>query len=107
MHINFTPTLVKDINHKEGMVKTGDRLQLEVKMSGGFVKCFKDGTDVVNVSGSCGYQIYNNYNINRTDTSGHIFNDCKYEDTGTFIAKLDCSRTVSVLPLQCDCGQHC
>jgi len=93
--VDFTPTLVRDINHKELSVEPGDRACLAVEMSGGRVKWFKD-TEVKDDPGfrvetvTELYKEFKEYEYEgevKDATSYLRIRDCKPEDSGIYTGR--------------------
>ena len=92
--VDFTPTLVKDINMEEVTVRSGgeDKFRLEVNMSGGEVKWYNDGEQVVE-SKPWEQRIIVSYARNIKGTEDGIFylevQECEFKNAGTYVAKVE------------------
>ena len=95
--VDFTPTLVRDINHKELSVEPGDRACLAVEMSGGRVKWFKEDTEVKDDPGfrvetvTKLYKEFKEYEYEgevKDATSYLRIRDCKPEDSGIYTGRI-------------------
>ena len=92
--VDFTPKVVKDINMKEVTVRSGgeDKFRLEVDLSGGKVKWYKDGKQLVN-SKPWEQRIIVSYARKIKGTKNGMFylevQECEFKNAGTYVAKVE------------------